>query len=112
VASVRQPRVLLVHNRYRVAGGEERSLELQRSALEAAGIACALHERRSADAGKLDAARALVAGGSEPERVAGAVRAHGATVVHAHNMLPLIGPRGLAAARAAGARVAQKIRTL
>jgi glycosyltransferase involved in cell wall biosynthesis len=29
----------------------------------------------------------------------------GADVVHAHNMQPLIGPRGLAAARAAGARV-------
>ncbi len=104
MASVRHPRVLLVHNRYRVAGGEERSLELQRSALEAAGIACALHERRSAGAGKLGAARALVAGGSESERVAAAVRDHAATVVHAHNMLPLIGPRGLAAAREAGAR--------
>jgi len=105
VASVSHPRVLLVHNRYRVAGGEERSLDLHRSALEAAGITCALHERRSADAGRLGAARALVAGGSEAERVAGAVREHAATVVHAHNMLPLIGPRGLAAARDAGARV-------
>ena len=105
MASVRHPRVVLVHNRYRVAGGEERSLELQRSALETAGIACALHERRSADAGRLGAARALVAGGSECARIAAAVREHRATVVHAHNTLPLIGPRGLAAARDAGARV-------
>ena len=29
----------------------------------------------------------------------------GADVVHVHNMLPLIGPRGLAAARDAGAKV-------
>jgi glycosyltransferase involved in cell wall biosynthesis len=37
--------------------------------------------------------------------VAAAVRDLRADVVHAHNMQPLIGPRGLAAARAAGARV-------
>jgi glycosyltransferase involved in cell wall biosynthesis len=33
------------------------------------------------------------------------VREHDADVVHAHNMLPLIGPRGLEAAREAGAKV-------
>jgi glycosyltransferase involved in cell wall biosynthesis len=37
--------------------------------------------------------------------VAAAVGELRADVVHAHNMQPLIGPRGLAAARAAGARV-------
>ncbi|MDQ3644489.1 MAG: glycosyltransferase family 4 protein, partial [Actinomycetota bacterium] len=35
-----------------------------------------------------------------------AVRGMGATVAHAHNTLPLIGARGLAAAREAGAKVA------
>jgi glycosyltransferase involved in cell wall biosynthesis len=37
--------------------------------------------------------------------VAAAVAALGASVVHAHNLLPLLGPRSLSAARAAGARV-------
>jgi glycosyltransferase involved in cell wall biosynthesis len=37
--------------------------------------------------------------------VAGAIRDLGANVVHVHNMLPLVGPRGLEAARAAGAAV-------
>jgi glycosyltransferase involved in cell wall biosynthesis len=37
--------------------------------------------------------------------VAAAARELGADVVHVHNMLPLVGPRGLAAARAAGAAV-------
>jgi glycosyltransferase involved in cell wall biosynthesis len=98
-------RVLLLHNRYRVEGGEERAVELQLRALQGAGIEHALFERSSGEAGRLSAATALLRGGSADEDVATAVRGMGADVVHAHNMLPLIGPRGLAAASAAGARV-------
>jgi glycosyltransferase involved in cell wall biosynthesis len=94
-----------VHNRYRIEGGEERSVDLQLRALEAAGIEHATFERSSADAGRAQAARALLSGGERPQEVAEAARAFGATVVHAHNTLPLIGPAGLAAARATGARV-------
>src|SRR5918992_832673 len=115
--------VLLLHNRYRVEGGEERSVELQMRALENAGVEHRLLERRSADAGRAEAALAMLRGGGEDGGVAGAVsdlgvaaavrdlgvaaavRDLGADVVHAHNMQPLIGPRGLAAARQAGARV-------
>src|SRR5215210_416562 len=64
------PRVLLLHNRYRIEGGEERSVALQLAALRRA-----------------------------------AVRELGVDVLHAHNMQPLFGPRGLAAGREAGARV-------
>ena len=38
VTEAAPPRVLLLHNRYRVVGGEERSVELHRRALEHAGI--------------------------------------------------------------------------
>ena len=99
------PRVLLLHNRYRIAGGEERSLELQADAFEHAGIGHALFQRRSSDTGSARAAAALLRGGSGPDAVGRAVRELGADVVHAHNMLPLIGPRGLQAARDAGANV-------
>jgi len=102
---VADPRVLLLHNRYRVVGGEERSLELHARALRNAGVPHALHERRSADAGRLGAAGALVRGGSGTGAVAAAAAELGATVTHAHNMLPLIGPRGLSAAREAGTAV-------
>jgi len=102
---VTDPRVLLLHNRYRVEGGEERALELHLRALRNAGVAHAVHERRSTEAGRVAAAAALVQGGSRQHDVAAAVSELGATVAHAHNMLPLIGPRGLAAARAAGAAV-------
>jgi glycosyltransferase involved in cell wall biosynthesis len=98
-------RVLLLHNRYRVEGGEERSVELQLRALENAGIEHRLFERRSADTGRAGAALAMLRGGAGDAGVAEAARELGADVVHAHNMQPLIGPRGLAAARAAGARV-------
>ena len=98
-------RVLLLHNRYRVEGGEERSLELQRLALGAAGIEHRLLERRSDEAGRGGAAAALVRGGSGEDEVASAVRDLPADVVHAHNMQPLFGPRALEAAREAGARV-------
>jgi glycosyltransferase involved in cell wall biosynthesis len=64
-----------------------------------------LLERSSADVGRVGAARALLRGGHDEEDVAAAVRELGADVVHVHNMLPLIGPRGLAAARDAGAAV-------
>src|SRR5436190_808220 len=92
------PRVLLVHNRYRVEGGEERSLELHARALADAGVEHRLYERRSADAGRARAAAAMLRGGEREHELADAVREMGAGVVHAHNMQPLIGPRGLAAA--------------
>ena len=114
-------RVLLLHNRYRVEGGEERSVELQMRALANAGIEHRLLERRSADAGRVEAAIAMLRGGARdagrpaapatprhdaPDAgIAAAVRDLRADLVHAHNMQPLIGPRGLAAARSAGARV-------
>lgn len=66
--------MLVVHNRYRIEGGEERSVDLQLRALEAAGVEHALFERRSADAGKAEAARALLRGGAEPDELADAVR--------------------------------------
>ena len=99
------PRVLVVHNRYRYAGGEERAVELQLAALRRARVTHAVLERDSAATGRAQAARALLRGGDEPGEVADAVRALGATVVHVHNMQPLFGPRSLAAARGAGARV-------
>jgi glycosyltransferase involved in cell wall biosynthesis len=94
-----------MHNRYRVQGGEERAVELQLRALARAGVE---HEALFRDSGSLGsprAAAAMLAGGSDPDDVTRAARELGATVVHCHNMHPLLGPRALAAARATGARV-------
>ena len=99
------PRVLLVHNRYRIEGGEERALELHARALRDAGVEHRLFERSSGDAGKLRAAAAMLRGGEHEDELAAAARELRADVVHAHNMQPLVGPRGLAAARSTGAAV-------
>ncbi|MEA2479645.1 MAG: hypothetical protein QOJ07_1567, partial [Thermoleophilaceae bacterium] len=98
-------RVLVVHNRYRVAGGEERAVELQLAALERAGVPHSALIRDSAEAGAARAARSMLRGGERPEEVASAVEALGATVVHVHNMHPLFGHRSFEAARSAGAQV-------
>ena len=99
------PRVLLLHNRYRAEGGEERVVDQLESLLGARGHAVARFERDSERAGRAAAARGLLRGGLDEHEVAAAVRAHRADVVHAHNVHPLLGWRALAAARAAGARV-------
>lgn len=107
------PRVLVVHNRYRIEGGEERSVELQLRALEAASVEHAVFERSSREVGKGAAARALLRGGSDSRELADAMRLLASrgnagdtpVVVHAHNTVPLIGPAGLEAARQADARV-------
>ncbi len=97
-------RVLLIHNRYRAAGGEERVVEEIATLLAERGHAVARLERDSADASRPGAAHALVRGGVDEQEVADAVRAHAADIVHAHNLHPLLGWRSLAAARSAGAR--------
>ncbi len=97
-------RVLLLHNRYRLTGGEERCVADIAAALAARGHQVELLERSSTTLGRGRAARGLLSGGLEPEEVERAVRRLRAEVVHAHNLHPLLGWRALAAARGAGAR--------
>jgi len=99
-----RPRVLLLHNRYRQAGGEERVVDELEALLRARGHAVARLERDSDEASRARAAHGLLRGGVQPGDVAKAVRLHRADVVHAHNVHPLLGWRALAAAQAAGAR--------
>src|SRR3954468_18364597 len=101
-----QPVILFLHNRYRTTGGEERVVDdLLWLVREHLGEDAELLTRDSAQLGRGRAAAALLAGGLQPDDVAAAVRRTGARVVHAHNLLPALGWRALAAAREAGARV-------
>jgi glycosyltransferase involved in cell wall biosynthesis len=98
--------IVFLHNRYRTTGGEERVVEELASVVrERLGEPVQLLTRSSDELGRTAAALGLLRGGSDPDAVAQVVRAGGARVVHAHNMLPSFGWRALAAARAAGARV-------
>src|SRR4029453_16700847 len=96
-------RVLVVHNRYRLEGGEERAVELQVDALRRAGVDHALLERSSAEVSKARAALALLRGGQDEQDVGAAAKDFQADIVHVHNTLPLFGPKALESARAAGA---------
>jgi glycosyltransferase involved in cell wall biosynthesis len=98
--------ILLLHNRYRHPGGEERAVEdLRWLIAEHLGEEAEVLERDSAALGNRRAAAGLLRGGLDPEDVAHAVKRTGARVVHAHNLTPSFGWRALAAAREAGARV-------
>jgi glycosyltransferase involved in cell wall biosynthesis len=98
--------ILFLHNRYRVAGGEERAVDdLLWLAREHLGEEAELLARDSATLGRSRAAVALLRGGLQPDDVAAAVRRTGARAVSAHNVNPAFGWRALAAAREAGARV-------
>ncbi|HYM45343.1 MAG TPA: glycosyltransferase family 4 protein [Solirubrobacteraceae bacterium] len=100
--------ILLLHNRYRERGGEERSVAEQAALLRDRGHRVAVLERSSealsGPGGRARAARALLRGGESEHEVAALVSRIGAEVVHAHNLHPLFGSRALHAARAAGAR--------
>lgn len=87
-------------------------MELQLEALRRAGMPHALLERRSAEASRTGAALALIRGGRDEADVEAATRELGADVVHVHNMLPLLGPRALEAARGAGAAVVLQLHNL
>jgi glycosyltransferase involved in cell wall biosynthesis len=97
-------RVLLLHNRYRLTGGEERAVSDLHTLLRGRGHDVHLLERSSDEAGNVTAARGLLRGGVAPDDVAAEVRRLNADVVHAHNLHPLLGWRALAAAQEAGAR--------
>jgi len=98
--------ILVLHNRYRVTGGEERAVaDLARLLREDLGEEVEVLERDSAAIGQGRAAVALLRGGLDPDDVAAAVRRTRARVVSAHNLNPAFGWRALAAARGAGARV-------
>jgi len=97
-------RVLLLHNRYRALGGEERTVADIAALLERRGHEVRVLERSSAAVSRASVARALLSGGVAADEITDAVTAMAADVVHAHNLHPLFGWRALAAARAAGVR--------
>ncbi len=96
--------ILLLHNRYRTLGGEERVVEdLARIIPQVLGEEVEVLERPATHGRRRPPPRAA-ARRARPRGRRRAVRRTGARVVHAHNLQPAFGWRALAAARAAGAR--------
>ncbi len=97
-------RVLLLHNRYRLEGGEERAVRQLEALLMSRGHEVRVLERTSEGLAPARAAAGLIRGGLDVDEVSRAIADLRADVVHAHNLHPLFGWRALAAGRAAGAR--------
>ncbi len=97
-------RILILHNRYRAEGGEERAVADLEGMLARHGHTVERLERASTDTDRGRAVRGLIGGGLDTDEVSAAVHRLRADVVHAHNLHPTFGWRALAAARAAGAR--------
>ncbi|MBI4897690.1 MAG: glycosyltransferase family 4 protein [Actinobacteria bacterium] len=100
-------RVLLLHNRYRLTGGEERYVAQLTELLGRRAASSEAVERASDSIGRGIAGVALVRGGIShaADEVRAALQKSPADVVHAHNIHPAFGWRALAAAREAGAAV-------
>ena len=96
--------VLILHNRYRFDGGEERSVTDLAWLLKSRGHRVEVLQRSSGDFSRPRAAQSLVLGGYFPQEVADATRRVDAAVVHVHNVHPFFGWRALQAARDFGAR--------
>jgi glycosyltransferase involved in cell wall biosynthesis len=103
MAGLSDQRILVLHNRYRIAGGEERYTAQLVDLLGRRAGGVSLLERSSSDSSAIEAGVGLVRGGLNPDQVGDLVRESGSTIVHAHNIHPTLGHRALEAAREAGA---------
>jgi len=110
-------KVLVAHNFYQHAGGEDLVFADETEMLQSHGhevdrlTVCndAVDGMTATLGGKLRLAAATVWNRRSAAEVAERVRAHGAEVVHFHNTLPLLSPAVYRAARANGAAVVQTL---
>ena len=105
-------RVLLVHCRYQIRGGEDECVEFERRLLQDAGVEVDLYEddnRRLDETGRLRAAIDTVWSGRSHRAVRERLRAGPYDLVHVHNFFPVISPAVHHAARAEGCAVVQTL---
>jgi len=106
-------RILLVHNRYKLAGGEDVVVEAEKSVLEDHGHEVSLLE---ADNAEISGALTQVTAGftaiyswTAKRRVAAEMARFRPSVMHVHNFLPLLSPSVYYAAHEAGVAVVQTL---
>jgi len=113
LCKARRMRILLVHNHYRIAGGEDAVVSAERRLLEDKGQAVALLESDNADiSGALDQFRIGV-GALYPRdgnrRVAAEIKRFRPDVMRVHNFFPRFSPSIYSAAPEAGVAVVQTL---
>lgn len=109
-------RVLLVHNHYRLPGGEDTVFEAEARALREYGVDVFVEELFTPDIptsigilGRARLASNTVWSRDAAGRIAALVRRHAIDVVHFHNTFPLVSPAAYRAAGRAGAAVVQTL---
>ena len=105
-------RVLLVHSRYQIRGGEDETLDAEAQLLRDAGIEVGTFtddNRRVAELSRLRAAAGTIWSQEAYTALRKRIRKGRYDVVHVHNLLPLISPSAYHAAHAEGAAVVQTL---
>ncbi len=105
-------RVLMVHCRYRIRGGEEECYEAEQRLLREAGVEVDVYEddnRRIDQLGSLRVARDTVWSAGAYRGIRARLREKPYDLVHVHNFFPLISPAVYYAARAEGCSVVQTL---
>jgi glycosyltransferase involved in cell wall biosynthesis len=105
-------RILMVHCRYQVRGGEDECFEAEQRLLRAAGVDVDTYEddnRRIEQLGALRTARDTVWSASAYRAIRARLREKHYDIVHVHNFFPLISPAVYHAAHAEGCSVVQTL---
>jgi glycosyltransferase involved in cell wall biosynthesis len=105
-------RVLMVHCRYQIRGGEEECYEAEQRLLRAAGVEVDTYEdnnQRIEELGGLRTGLDTVWSRSAYRAIRARLRERHHDVVHVHNFFPLISPAVYYAARAEGSSVVQTL---
>ncbi|MBB5234092.1 glycosyltransferase family 4 protein [Deinococcus budaensis] len=104
--------VLVVHNYYQQAGGEDAVFHAETEALRARGVNVRLHTVHNDSIGgqnPVGTALGTVWNARSARALAAVAREHRAEVVHFHNTFPLVSPAAYRAAQSAGAAVVQTL---
>jgi glycosyltransferase involved in cell wall biosynthesis len=106
-------RILVVHNRYLIRGGEDESVAAERELLRQNGHEVDLyeeHNERVADLGQLRVALRTVWSPESHRRLRRRLRRRRYDLIHVHNFFPLVSPAAHHAAQAEGVPVVQSLR--
>lgn len=105
-------RILIVHERYRLRGGEDVAVEAESALLARAGIEVASHvldHRDIRGEGSLSLALGAIWSPAGQRAVAAAIADSRPDLMHVHNFFPLLSPAIYEGARAAGIPVVQTL---
>jgi glycosyltransferase involved in cell wall biosynthesis len=106
-------RIMILHNRYQIGGGEDVTVETEKALLESKGHSVMLLESNNEDiSGALEKAKAAVNAIYSPaskQRVLKAIASFQPDIAHVHNFFPLLSPSIYYACQAAGVPVVQTL---